>query len=150
MSKSANTREFRKVDVDKFDEDRFQDDQAEEEQDTGPSEADIQQLLMSKKNTEALKLLLSQAPAGSKNKDRKDKAFELVTRVLTNYKASEITAAAKDLNIQETDMLMKYIYRGFAEPSDSYCARILSWHEKVVANGGLGSIIRALADRKTV
>ena len=47
MSKSANTREFRKVDVDKFDEDRFQDDQAEEEQDTGPSEADIQQLLMS-------------------------------------------------------------------------------------------------------
>ena len=47
MSKAANAREFRKVDVDKFDEDRFQDDQAEEEQDTGPSEADIQQLLMS-------------------------------------------------------------------------------------------------------
>lgn len=46
MSKSSTTREFRKVDVDKFDEDLFQDDQAEEEQDLGPSEGDIQQLLM--------------------------------------------------------------------------------------------------------
>ncbi len=47
MSKSSTAREFRKVDVDKFDEDRFQDDQAEEEQDSGPSEGEIQQLLMS-------------------------------------------------------------------------------------------------------
>ena len=47
MSKSATAREFRKVDVDKFDEDVFQDDQAEEEQDLGPSESEIQQLLMS-------------------------------------------------------------------------------------------------------
>ena len=47
MSKSSTAREFRKVDVDKFDEDIFQDDQAEEEQDQGPSEGDIQQLLMS-------------------------------------------------------------------------------------------------------
>ena len=46
MSKSSVAREFRKVDVDKFDEDLFQDDQAEEEQDLGPNEGEIQQLLM--------------------------------------------------------------------------------------------------------
>eukprot|EP00794_Sanderia_malayensis_P015684 gene15684-17266_t len=150
MSKSANTREFRKVDVDKFDEDRFQDDQAEEEQDSGPSEGEIQQLLMSKKNNDALKLLLSQAPAGSKSKERKDRAFDLIIRVLTAYKASEIAPAVSALSTQETDVLMKYIYRGFAEPSDSFCASLLTWHDKLVANGGPGSIIRVLTDRKTV
>ncbi|XP_065067677.1 actin-related protein 2/3 complex subunit 5-C-like [Rhopilema esculentum] len=150
MSKSSSAREFRKVDVDKFDEDVFQDDQAEEVQDQGPSEGDIQQLLMSKKNNEALKLLLEQAPAGSKNKERKDKAFDLIIRVLTAYKSSEVEAAAKSLNFHEIDVLMKYIYRGFSEPSDSYCASLLTWHDKLVAHGGHGSIIRVLADRKTV
>merc|ERR1712141_640466 len=143
-------REFRKVDVDKFDEDQFQDDQNEEEQYLGPSEGEIQELLMSKKNTDALKLLLGQAPAGSKSKEIKDKAFDLVIRVLTAYRSSEVDAAAKGLSQNETDVLMKYIYRGFSEPSDSFCASLLTWHEKLVANGGLGSIMRVFADRKTV
>lgn len=150
MSKSSQAREFRKVNVDMFDEDVYQDDQTEEEQDSGPSEADIQQLLMSKNHNEALKLLLAKAPAGSKNKERKDKAFALVVRVLTAYKTSEIESAAKTLETQQMDVLMKYIYRGFAEPSDSFCACLLIWHDKLVAVGGPGSIIRVLTDRKTV
>jgi len=150
MAKAASAREFRKVDVDKFDEDLFQDDQNEEEQDLGPSEGEIEQLLMSKKNTDALKILLAKAPAGSKSKERKDKAFDLIIRVLTAYKSTEIDAAAKGLSPNETDVLMKYIYRGFSNPSDSFCASLLTWHDKLVTNGGLGSIMRVLADRKTV
>ena len=46
MAKASTGREFRKVDVDKYDEDSFQDDQNEEEQDLGPNEGEIQQLLM--------------------------------------------------------------------------------------------------------
>merc|ERR1712189_151947 len=150
MSKSSNAREFRKVDVDKFDEDRFQDDQAEEEQDSGPTENEIQQLLMSKKNTDALKMLLANAPAGSKSQERKNKSFDLMLRVLTSYKNTEIGAAASSLSIKEIDVLMKYIYRGFAEPKDSYCASLLAWHDRLVATGGPGSVIRVLTDRKTV
>ena len=60
-----------------------------------------------------------------------DKAFALVVRVLTAYKTSEIESAAKTLETQQMDVLMKYIYRGFAEPSDSFCACLLIWHDKV-------------------
>ena len=64
MAKSSTAREFRKVDVDKFDEDQFQDDQNEEEQYLGPSEGEIQQLLMSYplpcSNTKLGPILLSQ------------------------------------------------------------------------------------------
>merc|ERR1719452_114603 len=104
---------------------------------------------MSKKNNDALKLLLSQAPAGSKSQDRKDKAFDLIIRVLTSYKTSDIGAAASSPSTNEADVLMKYIYRGFAEPSDSYCSSLLTWHDKLIAIGGPGSIIRVLTDRKT-
>ena len=47
MAKASTARAFRKVDVDKFDEDLFQDDQNEEEQELGPNEGEIEQLLMS-------------------------------------------------------------------------------------------------------
>ncbi len=52
-------------------------------------------------------------------------------RVLTSYKNTEIGAAASSLSIKEIDVLMKYIYRGFAEPKDSYCASLLTWHDRV-------------------
>jgi actin related protein 2/3 complex subunit 5 len=45
---------------------------------------------------------------------------------------------------------MKYIYRGFSEPTDNSGAILLTWHEKAYAIGGLGSIVRVLTDRKTV
>ena len=43
---------------------------------------------------------------------------------------------------------MKYIYRGLAtyENSNAY----LIWHEKTLAKAGLGSIVRAMAEKKSV
>ena len=60
-----------------------------------------------------------------------DKAFNLVMRVLTAFKSAEVEKAVKILDKNEQDVLMKYIYRGFAEPSEGRSAILLTWHEKV-------------------
>jgi actin related protein 2/3 complex subunit 5 len=52
-------------------------------------------------------------------------------RVLQAFKASEIEAGIKLLDKTEVDILMKYIYRGFAESTDNASAILLSWHDKV-------------------
>ena len=63
-----------------------------------------------------------------------DKAFALVLRVLTAVKSAEVEKAVKILDKNEQDVLMKYIYRGFAEPTDGSSAVLLTWHEKVSIN----------------
>ena len=45
MSKSSQSTNFRKVNVDDLDEDRFQDDTTALEESVGPSESDVQGLL---------------------------------------------------------------------------------------------------------
>lgn len=60
-----------------------------------------------------------------------DKAFALIMRVLTAVKATEIEKAVNTLDKNDQDVLMKYIYRGFAEPTDGSSAVLLTWHEKV-------------------
>lgn len=53
-------------------------------------------------------------------------------RVLQAFKSSEIDAGLKVLDKEEVDVLMRYIYRGFAQASDSASAILLTWHEKVL------------------
>ena len=57
--------------------------------------------------------------------------MNLVVRVLTTFKSSEIDAAVKSLDEKSLDLLMKYIYRGFEFPSEGSSASLLTWHEKV-------------------
>ena len=52
-------------------------------------------------------------------------------RVLTALKSNEVDKAVKILDKNDQDMLMKYIYRGFAEPSGGSSAALLTLHEKV-------------------
>lgn len=150
MSKASQSTKFRGVDVDELDENTFQDDGDEDSGQSGPDEGEVSNLLMQKKNAEALKAALTNAPIMSKNQATKDKAFGIVLRVLMAVKAAEVDKCVKILDKNEQDVLMKYVYRGFAEPSEGSSAVLLTWHEKLLAMTGLGSIVRVLTDRKTV
>lgn len=46
-------------------------------------------------------------------------------------KAAEVDKCVKILDKNEQDVLMKYVYRGFAEPTEGSSAVLLTWHEKV-------------------
>ena len=51
--------------------------------------------------------------------------------VLTRFRAPEVDKAVKALTADQVDTLMKYIYRGFQEPTENSCGILLVWHEKV-------------------
>ncbi len=55
----------------------------------------------------------------------------MVLDVLTRFKSSEIAKTVTSLDNDQRDILMKYIYRGFAEPTENSCGTLLVWHEKV-------------------
>jgi len=157
MSKNTASNAFRKIDVDAFNEDNFRD---EDTAGTGPqpgqggavaSEAQIGTWIQEGKTVEALQALLSQAPIANKNQQEKDAALALVMRVLLSIKsANAVDSAVKKLDSDQRDVLMKYIYRGFENPSEGSSAHLLLWHEKVFEEAGVGSIVRVLTDRKKV
>ncbi|CAI8025618.1 Actin-related protein 2/3 complex subunit 5 [Geodia barretti] len=99
---------------------------------------------------EALKVCLEDPPVSTKDKALKERNFNVVLDVLTRFRAADVEKAVKSLSSEQVDVLMKYIYRGFASPTENSCGILLSWHDKAVTAGGLGSIVRVLTDRKSV
>ena len=114
-------------------------------------------------------------PAPPKDDKAKKKAFEAecqrvrdvaaqcVLTVLCSIESSKIPNAVKELNEEERDTLMKFIYRGFGEREDveekgvtkkkaTYdCNILLKAHEEVIkAAGGNGPIIRTIHTRLEV
>ena len=79
-----------------------------------------------------------------------DAHLALVMRVLLSTKSSQVEDCVKQLDNDQKDILMKYIYRGFDNPSEGSSAQLLVWHEKTFASAGLGCIVRVLTDRKQV
>lgn len=150
MSKNTGSCKFRKVDVDQFDEDKYQDELTEDQAEQGPNVSEVTNLLSSGKNTDALTHLLNNPPTVTKNITMKDKPTQLAVKVLSSFRSSEIDQAIQLLDFKQIDMLMKYIYYGFECQTEGSSAMLLTWHEKVFAVGGLGSIVRVLTDRKRV
>ncbi|XP_062259653.1 actin-related protein 2/3 complex subunit 5-like [Platichthys flesus] len=150
MSKSSLSDRFRKVDVDEYDENKFVDEEEGGENQGGPDESEVDGLLRQGNMTAALQAVLKNPPVNSKNQNAKDRAELLVVRVLSSFKSSDIEKAVGSLDKAGVDLLMKYIYRGFEKPSDNSSAVLLQWHERALAVGGVGSIVRVLTARKTV
>lgn len=152
MAKNTRNTEFRKIDVDQYDEEKYKEEDQTETQSpsTGPSEGEVATLLSAGRNVDALKLVLRNAPLGTKNQAVKDNACNLALRVMISIKASQIEETVKSLDRDQLDILMKYVYRGFEQPSEGNSGHLLVWHEKIYNAGGLGCIVRVLTDRKRV
>lgn len=75
MTKNTNASGFRKVDVDALTENDNYDDDKNEVNELGPNEREVKQLLDSKRNIDALKLVLKSAPLNTKNQKIKVKTF---------------------------------------------------------------------------
>ncbi|KAK9888428.1 hypothetical protein WA026_000676 [Henosepilachna vigintioctopunctata] len=100
------------------------------------------------KNLDALKLVLANAPLGSKNQQTKDNAFHLTLKVLLSIKPPQIEEAVSQLSPELLDVVMKYVYKGFEYPSDGSSGHLLLWHEKIYNQGGMGCIVRVLSDTR--
>lgn len=152
MAKNTLSSAFRKIDVDQYNEDNFREDEQSELQSppAGPDESEVTILLSQGRYKEALHLVLSSAPVGSKSQQLKDNAFNITLKVLMAIKASQMDEIISTLNTDLLDVLMKYVYKGFEIPSEGSSGHLLVWHEKVFAVAGVGSIVRVLTDAKRV
>ncbi|XP_042333738.1 actin-related protein 2/3 complex subunit 5-like protein [Sceloporus undulatus] len=161
MARSSLSSRFRRLDIDQFDENRFVEEAEagsgagaaaaeegeEEEEGLGP---EVEAALRQGDMLRAFHAALRNSPVNTKNQAAKERAQEVVLKVLTSFKGSEIEQAVNSLDSNGIDLLMKYIYKGFEKPTDNSSAILLQWHEKALAVGGLGSIVRVLTARKTV
>ncbi|XP_073499431.1 actin-related protein 2/3 complex subunit 5 isoform X3 [Phyllobates terribilis] len=174
MAKNTVSARFRRVDVDEYDENKFVDEEEAGEGQQGPDEGEVDGAIRGYPsvctcvqvcavyvpgNTQqcgtgnmmgALQAALKNPPINAKNQSAKDRAESLVLKVLISFKSNEIEKAVQSLDKNSVDLLMKYIYKGFESPSDNSSAVLLQWHEKALAVGGVGSIVRVLTARKTV
>ncbi|XP_067001482.1 actin-related protein 2/3 complex subunit 5-B [Anabrus simplex] len=150
MAKNTSSSAFRKIDVDQYNEDNYREEEPVELQSPpiGPDEAEVTALMNQGRHIDALKMVLRNAPLGSKNQQIKDSALALTLRVLLAIKSSQIEEAVASLDRDLIDVLMKYVYRGFEMPSEGSSGHLLVWHEKAYAVGGVGSIVRVLSDTK--
>jgi len=150
MAKNTGASQFRKVDVDQFNEDTYQEDVGQEGGMNGPDEQQVTSLLSSGRNIEALQHVLRDPPI-AQPKNVRDKAASLVTRVMMSFKGEKnIDDAIGSLDQDSVDILMKYIYRNFAEPADKTSALFLTWHERAFKVGGYGAILRTMTDRRAL
>ncbi|XP_069794312.1 actin-related protein 2/3 complex subunit 5-like [Narcine bancroftii] len=150
MSKNTRADMFRRVNVDDYDENNYVDEEEGGENQLGPDEAEVDSSIRQGNLNAALQAALKNPPINTKNQAVKDRAENMVVKVLTSFKSNDIEKAVQSLDKNSIDLLMKYIYKGFEKPSENSSAILLQWHEKVLAAGGVGSVVRVLTARKTV
>lgn len=102
--------------------------------------------------TGALAIVLSDAPYGPSVDDAKNLTLQTLVSILNTTKATDIAGVVKALSADEQDTLMKYLYKGMALPGwgDVSGSVLLVWHEKLTEVAGVGCIVRAMTDRRTV
>ena len=148
MAKATENRAFRTVDVDLYNEDNYKEEADTEVSTEALDFNQLNSLLNSNKNVEALKLLLAGSPVGIKDPDTKSKVRDLAQRILLAVKKEEMEPAVSKMDKDTLDVLMKFIYAGFERPVEGSSGHLLVWHDKVFSASGLGSVVRVLSDKR--
>ncbi|KRX13359.1 Ubiquitin fusion degradation protein 1 -like protein [Trichinella nelsoni] len=142
MAKNTLNTSFRNIDVDVQNEEIFGDEADVETAYIGPNESAINNLLHNNRLSEALQACLKNPPFRSKSQESKDKCTQLVIRVLCSFKQSDVQKAVNNLDVDQLDILMKYIYKGFEFGQDGSSPALLFWHKIVFGKAGDGAIMR--------
>jgi len=111
-------------------------------------EAKVNQLVAQNRAKDAVLAALENPPLGTKSDAVKDQSAEIVVAALNATKDADLKGILDSLNEDQLDLLMKYVYRGMANADNS--TQLLKVHAQIVEKAGLGCIIRAFAERKTV
>lgn len=109
-------------------------------------QADITSLIQKCHYSEALKLVIKHSINVGRKHPLRDQVAELMLRVMLHVKSSEIEAVVNTLDLDEIDVLMRYIYYGFEHPVEGSSSYLLTWHDKACNRGGAGSIVRVLTE----
>ncbi|KAG5519339.1 hypothetical protein PMAC_001964 [Pneumocystis sp. 'macacae'] len=152
---------FRHANIDIFtDKDKLKKEDLYQKEEQSPEEVqeDISKrtpelLYMVKKGkaVEALGKALINPPYGKDIDDIKIIHMNTVFETLSSIKPNEILNTIKAFNIEQQDVLMKYLYKGLSNPKAYNSTILLNWHEKLVEVAGYGCIVRsALSDLRTV
>lgn len=107
---------------------------------------DVTSLIQAGKYSEALKLVMKHSVSVGRKHPLRDQVAELMLRVILNVRSSEIESVVNTLDLDEIDVLMRYIYYGFEHPVEGSSAYLLTWHDKACNRGGVGSIVRVLTE----
>lgn len=113
-------------------------------------ENEVNQLLIKKEKIKALKISLQSPPITTKSAEIKSANSDIIEKVLIALAESEIAATVGGLDEDESDILMKYIYKILGKDKATNCAIILKIHGVLTEKAGMGCIVRSLCDRKTV
>lgn len=115
---------------------------------------EVRKNLSSGQFLQALTLALDNAPYVSEPKTKElhaETMFEILCSIKNNHQINELGKFIDQLNSEQQDTLVKYLYRTMNTP---YGAKqgglLLSWFEKTVEITGLGPIVRFMSDRRTV
>ncbi|KAI0798197.1 arp2/3 complex subunit [Abortiporus biennis] len=152
---------FRKIDIDQYDEDVLNEEELYEPDRRDPSQvlndtkaksAAVRSALSKGDTVGALSTVLDQAPYGPNVEEAKNLNLQTLVSILNTTKATEIPGIVKALSTDAQDTLMKYLYKGMALPGwgDVSGSVLLGWHEKLTEAAGVGCIVRAMTDRRTV
>lgn len=107
----------------------------------------VDSLSSQKPSHEALKpILKAVAQVGRKHPQRGEVA-DLVFRVITGINTAKVQEVIDGLDLDEVDVLMRYIYYGFEHPTESTSfSSLLFWHDRACQRGGVGSIVRVMTE----
>ncbi len=68
--------------------------------------------------------------------------------VIAAISDSELAGIVEGLDMESCDNLMKYVFRSMGKSNN--CASMLKLHALLSEKAGIGCIVRAMTDRKTV